>query len=92
MYGYSKLELMLWFLFWSFLGFVLMFLTGLAYRRKRVRVSVGLTWPTPLSEREIEAIQRDAPEMPSATLTKCGSLIFGFKVEAEIFIEFQRLW
>jgi len=84
-YGYSKLEIFLWFLFWSCLGFVLAFLLGLCYRRRRDRWVVTTGW-SPFyqpSRLEREQIKRNAPKVKAVLRTK-GNILFGYKVEISL--------
>jgi hypothetical protein len=84
-YGYSKLEVLLWFIFWSCLGFSSAFLVGLAYRKRknRIQVSTGLSpfyHPSPRERREIE---RNTPKV-KAELETTGNLLFGYKIEISL--------
>ena len=77
-YGYS-LNVLLEFLIWSCTGFILTFLIGLGYRRRRDKPFFGFFNLDGPSSWEIAEIQRNAPKI-DANLKTVGNLLLGFKI------------
>jgi len=78
-YGYTSLNVLLEFLSWSCAGFILMFLIGLGYRRRRDKPFIGFLNLEGPSSWETDEIQRNAPKI-DAELTTTINLFLGRKI------------
>ena len=82
-YGYS-LEVLLGFLMWSFIGFILTFVIGLGYRRRRDRPWVRAMPSLWGRDRwEVEEIEKNAPKI-DAELTTIHNIFLGYKIEISL--------